>query len=174
MEGNQAADHGNGRQLLTPLQAAGLLQVKLPPVEWLRESEAPPCRAGRPPVAVPAILRRSLNEASGASEGVRRRTPGVYLRGKTWWIRYYGQYGCRHFERVGPNYRRAVRVRAIEHPARHRHHVHVSHGAVGLRGPEYLRSGLIRPHDVNLVRAMRRANNLSPKLDAGGDRCERV
>jgi hypothetical protein len=48
------------------------------------------------------------------------------------------------------------------------------HTEVGLRGPGDLRPDLIRRREVNLVRAMRRANNLSPKLDAGGDRCERV
>lgn len=40
------------------------------------------------------------------------KAPGVYLRGKTWWIKYYDQYGRRHYERVGPSYRRAVRARS--------------------------------------------------------------
>lgn len=40
------------------------------------------------------------------------RAPGIYLRGTTWWIHYYDQHGRRHFERVGPSHRRAVRARA--------------------------------------------------------------
>lgn len=41
-----------------------------------------------------------------------RAVPGLWLRGKTWWIHYYDQYGQRHYERVGPSHRRAVRARA--------------------------------------------------------------
>src|SRR5437879_4016666 len=41
-----------------------------------------------------------------------RKVPGLWLRGKTWWIHYYDQDSRRHFERVGPSHRRAVRARA--------------------------------------------------------------
>jgi len=39
--------------------------------------------------------------------------PGLWLRGKIWWIHYYDLHGRRRFERVGPSYKRALRARAV-------------------------------------------------------------
>jgi integrase len=43
---------------------------------------------------------------------VSRKSPGVYLRGRVWWISYYDAFGRRHFESVGTSYQQAVRARA--------------------------------------------------------------
>ncbi len=40
-----------------------------------------------------------------------RKAPGIYRRGRWWWIHYYDQHGRRHFEKAG-TYRQAVRARA--------------------------------------------------------------
>jgi len=40
-------------------------------------------------------------------------SPGVYLRGKIWWISYYDQFGRRHRESVGPSHKHALRARAV-------------------------------------------------------------
>lgn len=42
-----------------------------------------------------------------------RTTPGVYLRGKVWWISYYDQFGRRHYEGVGRSNRQALRARVM-------------------------------------------------------------
>ncbi len=39
------------------------------------------------------------------------KTPGLYRRGKIWWISYCDAFGRRHRESVGPNYQLAVRAR---------------------------------------------------------------
>jgi site-specific recombinase XerC len=39
------------------------------------------------------------------------KTPGLYQRGKIWWISYYDAFGRRHRESVGLNYQQAVRAR---------------------------------------------------------------
>jgi len=42
-----------------------------------------------------------------------RRMPGVYRRGRVWWISYYDRQGRRHREPAGRSYRQAMTVRAL-------------------------------------------------------------
>lgn len=41
-----------------------------------------------------------------------RKAPGVYLRGKVWWISYYDTFGRRHREPASSSHKQAVRARA--------------------------------------------------------------